>query len=276
MAVLQSMVNGMRRIFPRGWAPLLSSVAHIVPGLQRYKALLSNGDQIYLDLREKMCFGIFFHGSQPHEAGTETLLKGLLNKGDVFVDIGANLGYYTRIGSKIVGSEGAVLAFEPMPAAIRLLKMNVADLSNVTIFPIALSERKGEATFYVRKHGNLSSLAPDPLSGTVRVDVSLLDEVLWNYDKVDFIKIDVEGFEKEVLLGAKKTLSVHHPIVYFELEQCFATERDFSLSTFELFFREFNYTLRWINHSGTGSTLVSDIPSNYVIAVPQTRMDLLL
>jgi FkbM family methyltransferase len=272
MAILQNIVNGMRRIFPRGWAPLLSSIARFIPYLWQYRARLLNGDFMYLDLREYMCFGLFFYGDQPHEMGTEKLLRRILKKGDTFVDIGANVGYYTRIASKLVGEGGTVYAFEPMPAAFRLLKMNCADLPNVLQFQIALSDKKQETTFYIQKAGNLSSLCPDPIAHPVHVSVSTLDDVLANCAKIDVIKIDVEGFELEVIQGGQKTLSTHKPILYFELEHIYEAKRGFNFQSFKLFFDELNYVLKWIDHSET-SILFSDSPSTYVVAIPESCLD---
>ena len=97
-------------------------------------------------------------GCLPHEDGAPRLLRTVLTPGSVFVDIGANVGYFTRMASKLVGEQGRVLAFEPMPRAERILRLNTRDLSNVEVFPVALSSVEGLAEFYVRKRGDTSSL----------------------------------------------------------------------------------------------------------------------
>jgi FkbM family methyltransferase len=264
----------MRRHIPRGWAPPLLLMARFTPSLQQYRARLDNSDYLYLDLRERMCYGFFFDGEQATEIGTDHLLSRVLKDGDFFVDVGANVGYYTRFASRIVGPEGTVLAYEPNPTAFRLLRMNTEQLSNTTIFQKALSDQKGEAIFYIRRHGEMSSLGADSGARPIRVDVSTLDAELAAYPRVDFIKIDVEGFEMEVLRGASETLSVHRPIVYFEFIQAFAAERGFKVADYETFFRKFNYTLRWINHSRTDSRLFGETPSNYLVALPNSRTEL--
>jgi FkbM family methyltransferase len=264
----------MRRYIPRGWAPPLLLLARFTPGLQQYRARMANSDYLYLDLRERMCYGFFFDGEQSTEIGTDHLLSRVLREGDIFVDVGANVGYYTRFASDRVGSTGIVLAYEPNPTAFRLLRMNTEQLSNTAIFQKALSDQKGEAIFYIRRHGEMSSLDADADARPIRVDVSTLDVELAAYPRVDFIKIDVEGFELEVLRGAIDTLSVHQPIVYFEFIQAFAEERGFDFSDYETFFRRFNYTLRWINHSRTDSQLFRETPSNYLVALPNGHTEL--
>jgi len=270
--LLQTSVNRMRRLLPRGWAPLISLIARLTPSLQQYKARLSNGDYMYLDLREDMCFGIFFYEGQPHEIGTEKLLSKVLKANNVVVDVGANIGYYTRIASNLVGTGGAVYAFEPMPAAYRVLQMNCSNLVNVTLFPIAMGDKHGESTFYVRKKGDMSSLSPDDKAKTVLVQTDTLDNILMKVPKIDFIKIDVEGFELEVLSGSQKTISTHRPIVYFELLQSYAEERGFGFKDYQTFFDKFGYSLKWIDHSEQRWILVSDTPSNYVVATPNEHM----
>lgn len=268
---LQSAVNLARHLVPRGWAPVLSAAAHYVPTLQQYRARLADGNDMYLDLREYMCFGYFFYGGLPHEFGTVKLLRRVLGEGGVFVDVGANIGYFTKLASSVVGKTGGVFAFEPMPAALNLLRLNSALLSNVTIFPLALSNKKGTATFYVRKKGDTSSLSHDLSAKPVQVTVSTLDDLLAEQPRIDLIKIDVEGSELEVLHGGRTTLSRCRPIVYFELLPCFTTQRGIGIETFEEFFEDFQYILRWVNHSESDPSLFGDDPSTYVVAFPKER-----
>jgi FkbM family methyltransferase len=245
--------------------------ARVVPSLQQYRARLVDGGEIYLDLREFMCFSCFFYGELPHERGTEKLLRRVLKEGSTFVDVGANIGYFTGIASRLVGPTGTVLAFEPMPAALRLLQMNTASQSNVTIFPMALSDKKGTATFYVRKKGDMSSLSHDPGATPIPVTVGTLDESLANQARIDLIKIDVEGSELDVLRGGRRLIEQHRPIVYFEFLPCFAEPRGIRVEAFEEWFKPLAYRLWWINHSPGDPSLVSDTPSTYVIAIPNER-----
>jgi len=271
---LQKFVQLGRKLVPRGWAPLLKKTACLSATLQNYRAKIGGDDFLHLDLRESMCLIYFFHDGLPHERGTETLLRYVLKPGDTVIDVGANVGYYTRMASLLVGDAGRVLAFEPMPTALRLLRNNTTDLPNVTVEDKALSDHEGKEEFYVRDHGDTSSLVRDQISFSVRVSVTTLDRKLSlaSLERVDFIKIDVEGSELDVLRGSVETIKRYQPIVYFELLPTYAKQYGFEYSDFISFFAKFRYTLRWINHKGNGPDLVSKGISNYVVAVPRDRL----
>ena len=275
MTALQRFVNFGRKIIPRGWVWLLKLFARYTPSFQHYKVSLANGDYMYLDLREDMCFGQFFDGCISGEQGTDLLFHRLLQKGDVVIDIGANIGYYTRIASKSVGSTGRVFAFEPSPNALSVLKLNTKDLANVQVFPVALSDTEGEARFYVRKNGGTSSLAADSSAQEVKVKMTTLDNLALQVEKVDLIKIDVEGFEPDVLRGARTLIQDFRPLVYLEYFAHYAEKRGFTDAVFDSFFADLNYNLHWINEHAERGSLLSDTPSNYLLAIPQERQQVI-
>lgn len=271
MPLLQTLVRSARKLLPRGWAPLLQKSARWLPNLQSYRARIAGNDLLHLDLRQSMCLTIFFYQGQPHEQGTEALLRYILKPGDTFVDVGANVGFYTRIGSTLVGETGRVFAFEPLPAALRLLKMNTESLTNVVVDASALSDHQGEEDFHVREQGDTSSLLAGEPGSKVRVAVTTLDRRLLGEDatRVDFMKIDVEGAELSVLRGATKMIEKYQPLVYFEFLPLYAAQHGFGYEDFVRFFQPLGYSLRWINHEGTGPDLFGATESTYLIAIPQ-------
>ncbi len=279
MPLLQDIVRGARKVLPRGWAPLLQTSARVFPNLQSYRARTDGDDFLYIDLRQSMCLTIFFHQGQPHEQGTERLLRYVLKPGDTFVDVGANVGFYTRIGSALVGESGRVFAFEPLSSALRLLKMNTESLTNVVVDARALSDHDGEADFHVREQGDTSSLLPGDAGSRVSVGVTTLDARLLNEGdapkRIDFIKIDVEGAELGVLRGATKTIEKYQPLVYFEFLPLYATQYGFGYDDFVGFFEPLGYSLHWINHDANGPQLFSATESTYLVAVPQCKSALL-
>lgn len=157
-------------------------------------------------------------------------LDRLVQPGAVVVDIGAHRGVYARRMATLVGSAGHVHAFEPNPEGISVLRAAVGRRDNVTIHEMALSSRAGEADLLRpiadgRRVDAMSSLSPsgirsDVAHEKVRVQVSTVDLALAGEARpIGFIKIDVEGLEHAVLLGAEARLRRDRPALLIEIEQ---------------------------------------------------------
>ena len=149
-------------------------------------------------------------------------LTKILNPGKVFVDVGANMGIYTLVASKIVGSTGRVIAFEPSVQSFSVLLQNIAlnRSSNVVPFRVAASEKEGIAWLHHALDPSGNSLGKQANWGKdgENVDTETLDNVLEraSVNHVDLIKVDVEGAEELVLRGTLDTLRTHRPVVIFE------------------------------------------------------------
>lgn len=156
-----------------------------------------------------------------YEPETTAYMKKHIKKGDVVVDVGANIGYFTLIMARAVGPTGKVLAFEPSDELRAILQRNVkvnGYSDRVEIFPHAVSDNIGTATFFLnRGHGQNSLI---PRKGTVevmKVKTTTLDKVLEAYPTTKIVKIDVEGAESDVLRGMKKTLNrIRNLAIIFE------------------------------------------------------------
>jgi len=131
-------------------------------------------------------------------------------EGDVFLDVGAHVGKYALQVAKIVGEKGAVIAVEPMPenydALVRGVELN--GLRNVIPLNIAAWNRECDVKLFIGDVGGHNSLKYDMGLGHVEVKAKPLDAVLeeLGVNRVDWIKIDVEGAEYEALQGLEKTL----------------------------------------------------------------------
>jgi len=142
-----------------------------------------------------------------------------IRKDEAFIDVGANVGFYT---TRMARRAGQVFAFEPNPEAYRKLKTRTQTLSNVTCFPYALGSEEKQVKLYpsddIRATG--SSTKKESLQ-YVSVQCFALDDLfkkkVINADKIGLIKIDVEGAEHEVLLGAKGSLTSFHPRILLEI-----------------------------------------------------------
>jgi FkbM family methyltransferase len=196
-----------------------------------------------------------------------TLLKGLLKRGSYFADIGANIGWFTIIGSRIVGENGRVFAFEPEPSNIRLLRTSVREnrCRNVSVFAMAAGSQNGSATLFKSKDNQgdhrleLSSSRPDK----VRVRVRKVDSLLRGLDRpLDVVKIDTQGSEGHVLNGMRSILqrspSVRLIMEYwpFGLKNCGSSTEDL-----KDFFGNPDRLLWFLEQDGSATrTTVKDIP----------------
>jgi FkbM family methyltransferase len=159
------------------------------------------------------------------EEGLTRAVVEHLRPGDVFIDIGAHLGYYTMLASLLVGSRGRVVAFEPTPRTRRELSSNTADLANVTIVPMAAWDGPSRLTlrdFGWRRSSFNSVLAPRMAKAlpyeNVEVEAIAVDDWLAAHGVVPhFIKIDAESAEHRVLQGLARTIERYHPILSLEI-----------------------------------------------------------
>jgi FkbM family methyltransferase len=184
------------------------------------------GVSFLLDPRDLVSVTIIRSGSWQSEIWDS--LSASLPEGGVLLDVGAYIGYFSIKGSIKVGKTGHVVAFEPNPETLRLLRDNIAasHAENVIVEPIACTDTEQMLTLYAGPPSNtgMSSLASEnvPLEGPPRlytVRGRKIDDVVreLKLTRVDAIKIDVEGAEAYVLRGAMNTLKLYHPKVVVEV-----------------------------------------------------------
>jgi FkbM family methyltransferase len=150
-----------------------------------------------------------------HGYREETFFRHYLRQGDVVVDVGANVGITTLAAFSAVGPSGRVYAFEPHPRIYRFLVGNIElnDAQNVvTAQNLALGEHDGTAFLTDRRADDQNTVAADR---GIAVPMSTLDAAVASVPSISLLKIDVEGYEKFVLLGAARTLE-RVECVYFE------------------------------------------------------------
>jgi len=136
--------------------------------------------------------------------------KSLLKPEMTIVDIGAHIGTFTLSARKIIGERGRIIAIEPEIMNFRQLKRNLKlnKINNCLIINVALADHTGEEPFFLHKDSSGHSLIPGDSINKTQIKVKTLDDLLkeLNISKVDFLKIDTEGVELEVLKGGKETL----------------------------------------------------------------------
>jgi len=151
------------------------------------------------------------------EGDVHDFILNNLESGDIFVDIGANIGYYTILAARLIGIDGKVFAIEPVPQTLKVLRFNIKlnGLRNVMVFDKAgwRARAKLKLKIPMSEFGSASYFRRGSLE--VNVDAIPLDEVLncTNRLEIKLIKIDVEGAEYEVLKGLTETLKCTKSIV---------------------------------------------------------------
>lgn len=162
------------------------------------------------------------------------LLHRLLQPGDVFVDVGANVGMYSAVASLRVGPSGRVLAVEASPITFEKLQVITRrGLGNIVARHCAVADAAGGLEFFIgpEDHSGVSSLRDLGAAATqrVRVPAETLDHLLEGWPKVRFIKIDVEGAELKVIKGALRTIDRDRPFLAMELTPRFLASFGHSL-----------------------------------------------
>jgi len=161
-----------------------------------------------------------------HEPESVKACKEIIKPGMNVLDIGAHLGYYSRLFSKLVGPSGTVYAFEPDPPTYKLLVSNISlpKFKNITVIDKAVSDASGKLDFFEMaasgKHSfydvsqSLANIDPESylFKDRLSVEAITVDSFLERAGntKIDFIKMDIEGAEPRALRGMQKTISRSH------------------------------------------------------------------
>ncbi len=156
-----------------------------------------------------------------YEKDNFDFLIASVKEGDTVLDVGAHIGLFAVIASKLTGPAGRVIAFEPAPATFALLQQTVKINKAVDIItPVqkAVGSEPGKTTFFIsnsvadNSNSLVSYLGDRPLSG-IDIDITSIDTIVTEHQlsRISFVKIDVEGAEYDTLRGAATTLKTFRP-----------------------------------------------------------------
>ena len=159
------------------------------------------------------------------EPPVQEALRRLLAPGAVFYDVGANVGFFTILGARLVGPQGRVVAFEPVPACARAVANNIAlnGFGHAAIREAAVGAAGGRERLLVVGEASWSHLASTGRHADVReeIDVAVesIDELVaaGEIPPPDVVKIDTEGAELQVIAGMRATIEAHRPALVCEL-----------------------------------------------------------
>lgn len=171
-----------------------------------------------------------------YEQAITDFVQHTLNPGDTFVDAGANIGFLSLVAAAKVGAEGCVHAFEPVQSTFEILQENVQlnNFNQVKLHPFGLGAKKESVhIFSEEQNRGGASIVNERSNQKELIQINTLDEVLRS-QKVDMLKVDVEGYEFQVLKGAQNILETSQPILILE----FSKDRNNSADNFEM--------IRWL------------------------------
>jgi len=166
---------------------------------------------------QRIMYQVIAEAGQLYEPITSLLALGALRPGDLAIDIGAHVGYFSLLFRLAVGRTGSVIAFEPMPETYRRLLHNVLAnrFTNVLPLPLAVADQSGSATFHIHPDNEgESSLLQDGAGGhTTPVQVTCLDDLFSDGlpARPRLLKIDAEGVEMDILRGAGRWFERYAP-----------------------------------------------------------------
>ncbi|MEJ5267004.1 MAG: FkbM family methyltransferase [Bacteroidales bacterium] len=187
-----------------------------------YKLL---GIKLYLRLISNLYLKMINLGFFKNQHAEIHYLKSIIKPGDICIDIGANLGYYSYFMAKYCGIHGKVYAVEPVNLFTKILKKNTSKFRNIIIYPYALGEEncvvKMAMPFIdgVLHHGMTKISKTENSEKVIYFDVEMCvpEKLFSDLERLDFLKIDVEGYENIVLTNMKNILQKFHPLIQCEL-----------------------------------------------------------
>ena len=229
MASIEGVVHTLRY---RGFIPLFCAIWQVArAGVlrrfwgRRFLERRVHNYRLLLDLNDVgISRTLLLFGTREREH--KHILEKVARPGMRVFDIGANIGYYAVMELGLIGPAGSLVAIEPSPANIGLLRKNLAlnGYSNVEIIEAAISDQGGERLFYLSRESNLNTFhnvgsGVDHLSGErVKVKTLTVPEVAAKCGVPDLIRMDVEGHEVEVIRGMLPSIrnGVLAPMIIFE------------------------------------------------------------
>ena len=163
-----------------------------------------------------------------HEPLTTSLILQKLTKEMHCVDIGSNIGYYALLESEKVGNDGTVWSIEPSPQNFETLSNNIMlnHRENIKCYNIAIGDKNGKTDFLISEKSNWSKIKNDsdliePEDKIIQVDMMTLDSFSEKnrIEKVNLLRMDVEGYEKNIIEGSTSFLEKFKPILMIEVHK---------------------------------------------------------
>lgn len=182
-------------------------------GFNKYVTINLDGYKIHLT-QSNLAITLF--GDRSYGVEDESFLSKILRKDSTYVDVGANIGTLVLKGAMLVGKDGHVIAIEAHPRTFKILESNLKlnNCNNIELINSAVGNKKGTVYFSDIKADDTNKILTESEKG-IKVQIETLDVLLNHINHIDLLKIDVEGFEKQVFEGGKATLN-KSKLIFFE------------------------------------------------------------
>ena len=167
---------------------------------------------------------------ESHEPLTTHLMINELKQDMFCLDLGSNIGYYAVIESNMIGESGKIFAIEPSPVNFPVLKSNLENQkkNNFLAYNIAIGDKNEEMEFIISSKSNWSKIRMNnekinPEDKIIKIPVKTLDSFVKenNITKIDILRMDVEGFEYNIILGANNVLEKYKPKIFVEIHKMY-------------------------------------------------------
>jgi FkbM family methyltransferase len=179
------------------------------------------------------------HGKLDIAEGFISLFRKYIPEGGTVADIGACLGDHTATYSKFVGDRGIVHAFEPNPIALECLLHNMKAYSNVVVHGEALGASNGEVASVSNDNLGMATIVAG--SG---IKIKTLDSEASNWKRLDFVKIDAEGYELDILNGGSEAINRFRPVMLIEVNRTVLSKQGKSSDDVYRKLRQLGYTYK--------------------------------
>ncbi len=211
---LLGLLRYIYRFFRRGNP---SQMVGRVFDLRKKKTVNLNGFKIFVMPDDYIGRSIL--KSKIYEPHVTTVIRQVLKEGDTFLDLGANIGYFTMLASSLVKANGRVIAFEPNPQNVQLIYSTLIEngFENVTIYPYAVSDSARIMKFVtVGSNGGVVTKYSKYQRYHLLVQSIVIDEFLKNETRIDLIKIDIEAHEPAAIRGMEGLIKKTRPKIITE------------------------------------------------------------
>lgn len=231
--------------------------------------------RMYIDPTDQP-IGTSLYGKGVYEQQTTDICRRFVEEGMFVADIGANIGYYSLLLSDLVGEDGLVYAFEPESHCYEVLDTNIKlnNSDNILAENLAITNTIGTSKLRISSNnkGQNRIINNSENNKTINVETQTLDNYVSENleEKLDLIKIDIEGSEPDALYGMEMILDTHRPLIVMEFSPHLW---DVEIDVVKSYLQDLNYEFRGI---GPDAQLVditpeADYPNRNIVLIPEEK-----